>query len=52
VGGFITDETDQVGPLFDYYANGDVELTDGGEIKVSQAPAGYLRRSGRASGQK
>ncbi len=43
VDGFIADENDQVGPLFDYYGNGDIELTDGGEIKVSQASAGYLR---------
>jgi dihydrofolate reductase len=43
VDGFIADENDQVGPLFDYYGSGDVELTDGGEIKVSQASAGYLR---------
>jgi dihydrofolate reductase len=43
VDGFIADENDQVGPLFDYYGNGDVELTDGGEIKVSQVSAGYLR---------
>jgi dihydrofolate reductase len=43
VDGFIADEKDQVGPLFDYYGNGDIELTDGGEIKVSQVSAGYLR---------
>jgi dihydrofolate reductase len=43
VDGFIADEKDQVGPLFDYYGNGDVELVDGGEIKVSQTSAGYLR---------
>ena len=43
VDGFIADEKDQVGPLFDYYGNGDVELLDGGEIKVSQVSARYLR---------
>ena len=43
VDGFIADENDQVGPLFDYYGNGDVELVDGGEIKVSQTSADYLR---------
>jgi dihydrofolate reductase len=43
VDGFIADENDQVGPLFDYYGNGDVELVGGGEIKVSQISAGYLR---------
>jgi dihydrofolate reductase len=43
VDGFIADENDQVGPLFDYYGNGDVALVEGGEIKVSQVSAGYLR---------
>jgi len=43
VDGFIVDENDQVGPLFDYYGNGDVELVDGGEIKVSRTSADYLR---------
>ncbi|HEY2506463.1 MAG TPA: dihydrofolate reductase family protein [Streptosporangiaceae bacterium] len=43
VDGFIADENDQVGPLFDYYGNGDAELIDGGEIKVSRASAAYLR---------
>lgn len=43
VDGFIADENDQPGPLFDYYGNGDVELIDGGELKVSQVTAGYLR---------
>ena len=35
VDGFIADENDQPGPLFDYYGNGDVELIDGGQLKVS-----------------
>ncbi|MBO0815502.1 MAG: dihydrofolate reductase family protein [Actinobacteria bacterium] len=43
VDGFIADENDQVGPLFDYYGNGDAEIIEGGEIKVSQASADYLR---------
>ena len=43
VDGFIADENDQVGPLFDYYGNGDVEIVPGGQIKVSQASADYLR---------
>jgi len=43
VDGFIADEKDQVGPLFDYYANGDVELVEGGTLRVSQASAAYLR---------
>ena len=43
VDGFVADKKDQVGPLFDYIGNGDIELTDGGEIKVSQVSADYLR---------
>ncbi|AQZ69583.1 unnamed protein product [[Actinomadura] parvosata subsp. kistnae] len=41
VDGFIADEHDQVGPLFDWYANGDVRLTDG--IMVSETSAAYVR---------
>ena len=40
VDGFIADTNDQVGPLFDWLVNGDVDIIDGGEIKVSQASAG------------
>jgi dihydrofolate reductase len=43
VDGFIADTNDQVGPLFDWYVNGDVEIIDGGAIKVSQASAGYVK---------
>jgi dihydrofolate reductase len=43
VDGFIADANDQVGPLFDWYANGDVEIIDGGQIRVSQASAGYVK---------
>jgi dihydrofolate reductase len=43
VDGFIADENDEVGPLFDYYGNGDVEMLAGGEIKVSPVSAAYLR---------
>jgi dihydrofolate reductase len=43
VDGFIADAKDQVGPLFDWYANGDVEILDGGQIRVSQASAGYVK---------
>jgi dihydrofolate reductase len=44
--GFIADTNDQVGPLFDWYSNGDVEVTgsDPGLVfRVSQASADYLR---------
>ncbi|MGW0712266.1 dihydrofolate reductase family protein [Streptomyces sp. NPDC002643] len=40
VDGFIADENDQVGPLFDWYANGDVTL--GAYAKVSRTSADYV----------
>ena len=43
VDGFIADANDQVGPLFDWYGNGDVAIFDGGQIKVSQASADYVK---------
>jgi dihydrofolate reductase len=43
VDGYIADKADQVGPLFDWYANGDTELTEGGWFKVSRASAAYVR---------
>jgi hypothetical protein len=43
VDGFIADANDQVGPLFDWYVNGDVEIIDGGEFRVSQASADYVK---------
>ena len=41
--GFIADDNDDVGPLFDWYFNGDHDITDGGPFKVSQASADYVR---------
>src|SRR5215467_2379222 len=43
VDGYIADEADQVGPLFDWYFNGDIALTEGGGFKVSRASAAYVR---------
>jgi len=46
--GFIADDRDDVGPLFDWYGNGDVEVTGADPdrvFKVSAASAGYLRRA-------
>jgi dihydrofolate reductase len=45
VDGFIADAEDQVGPLFDWYFNGDTDLfeTPGGAMKVSQASAAYVK---------
>ena len=44
--GFIADENDGVGPLFDWYGNGDVAITysDPNRVfHVSEASAGYIR---------
>ncbi|MGC5022233.1 dihydrofolate reductase family protein [Micromonospora sp. DT47] len=43
VDGYIADDNDDVGPLFEWYFNGDTELVDGGPAKVSQASADYVR---------
>ena len=43
VDGFIAGAKDQVGALFDWYVNGDVEIIDGGQLKVSQASADYVK---------
>lgn len=43
VDGYIADDNDEVGPLFEWYFNGDLELVDGGPFKVSQASANYVR---------
>ncbi|MGW4641850.1 dihydrofolate reductase family protein [Sphaerisporangium sp. NPDC004334] len=54
VDGFIADENDEVGPLHDWYFNGDTPITGGGDqhydhsgsgsrIKVPRASAEYVR---------
>ncbi|GIH96998.1 dihydrofolate reductase family protein [Planobispora siamensis] len=43
VDGFIADANDQVGPLFDWYFNGDTPLADDGGMKVSRISAEYVR---------
>jgi dihydrofolate reductase len=43
VDGFIADENDQPGPLFDWLLGGDVPLDDGGVLKVSQASYDHTR---------
>ncbi|WP_431924093.1 dihydrofolate reductase family protein [Nonomuraea jabiensis] len=61
VDGFIADENDGVGPLHDWYFNGDVPITGGGDrqydhsgvgsrFKVSKASAGYVRSTWEAIG--
>jgi dihydrofolate reductase len=43
VDGFIADEHDDVGPLFDWYFNGDHPIVDDGPFRVSAASADYVR---------
>src|SRR5262249_37640744 len=43
--GFIADTNDVVGPLFDWYHNGDVEVTGHPEFRTSAASAAYLRQA-------
>ena len=43
VDGYIADPNDEVGPLFDWYFNGDSDLSAGGPFKVSRASAAYVR---------
>jgi dihydrofolate reductase len=43
VDGFIADEHDQPGPLFDWLLGGDVPLDDSGALKVSQTSYDYTR---------
>jgi dihydrofolate reductase len=48
VDGFIADEKDAVGPLFEWYGNGDVAVTMGDPdrvFNVTPASAGYIRWS-------
>lgn len=43
VDGFIADQDDDPGPLFDWYFNGDAEIVDGGMFRVSPVSADYVR---------
>ena len=43
VDGFVADEHDQPGPLFDWLSSGDVPLDESGEVKVSQTSYDYTR---------
>jgi dihydrofolate reductase len=43
VDGFIADENDQPGPLFDWLVSGDVPLDESGVLKVSQTSFDYTR---------
>jgi dihydrofolate reductase len=41
--GFIADDDDEVGPLFDWYFNGDAPIVADGPFRVSAASAAYVR---------
>ncbi|WP_433534105.1 dihydrofolate reductase family protein [Micromonospora sp. CA-249363] len=43
VDGFVADEKDRPGPLFDWLTSGDVPLDDSGALKVSQASYDHVR---------
>jgi dihydrofolate reductase len=43
VDGFIADDHDEVGPLFEWYFNGDSDIVDGGPFKVSTVSRDYVR---------
>jgi len=43
VDGFIADAQDEVGPLFDWYHNGDVPITGGSEMTISPVSAAYVQ---------
>ncbi|MDN4474419.1 dihydrofolate reductase [Demequina sp. SYSU T00192] len=43
VDGFIADDGDRPGPLFDWLVGGDVPLDDGGVLRVSRASYDYTR---------
>ena len=42
VDGFIADNHDDVGPLFDWYFNGDTEIVEGGPFRISATSADYV----------
>ena len=43
VDGFVPAPADDVGPLFEWYFNGDAEIVDGGPFTATEASLGYVR---------
>src|SRR3954447_2676036 len=43
VDGFIADDRDDIGPLFDWYFNGDVPLSPDGALRMSRPSFDYVR---------
>ena len=50
VDGFIADDHDGVGPLFDWYSNGETEPADGSGFRMSAPSAAYVRDAWAAIG--
>ncbi|MDM4763002.1 dihydrofolate reductase family protein [Galbitalea sp. SE-J8] len=50
VDGFIADDNDDIGPLFDWYFNGDTALTDDGSFRMSRQSAEYVRSTWESIG--
>ena len=51
VDGFIADENDDVGPLHDWYFNGDTPITEGGDQQYDHSGAGSRFKVSRASAE-
>ena len=51
VDGFIADKNDDVGPLHDWYSNGDTPITEDGDQQYDHSGAGSVFRVSRASAQ-
>ena len=49
--GYIADADDEVGPLFEWYFNGDVDIVDGGRSRCRKRRPTTSARCGRASGR-
>lgn len=43
VDGFIADDNDDIGPLFDWYFNGDTALSEDGQFRMTRQSADYVR---------
>jgi len=43
VDGFIADDNDEVGPLFDWYFNGDSPIVEGGPFRIGRRSVDYVR---------
>lgn len=50
VDGFIADEQDDVGPLFDWYYNGDVTLPDKSGFRFTEQSAAYVQAAWKEIG--